>query len=69
MRPVPVVFLRIAFSPQLTTACQSLSLSHGDGVGERTLAGLGRRVAARGAGVLLDVEGATTWAYCQSCST
>jgi hypothetical protein len=46
MRPVPVVFLRLAFSPQLTAACQSLSPSHGDAVGERTLAGLSRRVAA-----------------------
>jgi hypothetical protein len=35
--------------------------SYRGAVGERTLAGLSSRVAARGAGVLLDVEGATTW--------
>jgi hypothetical protein len=59
MRPVPVVFLRLAFSPQLTVLCYSQStVSFGV---ERTLADLGSGVSARGAGVLLDVEGATTW--------
>jgi hypothetical protein len=59
MRPVPVVFLRLAFSPQLTVLCYSQStVSFGV---EHTLADLGSGVSARGAGVLLDVEGATTW--------
>jgi hypothetical protein len=65
MRPVPVVFLRLAFSPQLTAWCQLCASCFEDRVlldstGSRTLPGLSSRVAARGAGVLLDVEGATT---------
>lgn len=66
MRPVPVVFLRLAFSPQLTARCQLRTSWFGnrvllDSAGSRTLPGLSSRVAARSAGVLLDVEGATTW--------
>jgi hypothetical protein len=58
MRPVPVVFLRLAFSPQLTVLCYSQFTVSFEV--EHTLADLGSGVSARGAGVLLDVEGATT---------
>lgn len=64
MRPEPVVFLRLAFSPQLTARCQLPGLGNLRAMRaaweSRTLPGLGSRVAARGAGVLLDVEGSTT---------
>lgn len=76
MRPEPVVCLLLAFSPQLTASTWSVLFSKkflianvvpdirrvsGSSEGERTATGLGRRVAARSAGVLLDVEGAATW--------
>ena len=64
MRPVPVVFLRLAFSLQLSVsrACVSLMRARGCRVrsGQRTLSGLGGGVAARSAGVLLDVKRAAT---------
>lgn len=62
MRPVPVVFLRLAFSPQLT-AFLLIRCPERDIVvafSGHTLAGLSSGVAARGTGVLLDVEGAAT---------
>jgi hypothetical protein len=62
MRPVPVVFLRLAFSPQLTARSVSAwpSVAGGGRALEHTLPGLSSRVAAGSASVLLDVEGATT---------
>lgn len=61
MRPVPVVFLRLAFSPQLSASCQFLCSVGRDVVGQHTLPGLSGGVSTRGAGVLLDVEGAAAW--------
>ena len=61
VRPVPVVFLRLAFSPQLTASCQlRCPRSHYRMGCSRTLAGLSSGVSARGAGVLLDVKGAAS---------
>ena len=61
IRPVPVVFLRLAFSPQLSAFKQvNMPQVNTVGVAGLTLSDLGRGVAARGAGVLLDVERATT---------
>lgn len=62
MRPVPVVFLRLAFSPQLTIiTCQLRYSVSMDGLQyQRTLAGLSSGVSTRGASVLLDVKGAAT---------
>ncbi len=57
MRPVPVVFLRFAFSPQLS---DDVSWLQGR-VRRRTLPDLGCGIAARRAGVLLNVEGAAAW--------
>jgi hypothetical protein len=63
MRPVPVTFLRFAFSDQLTVMgrqCLTLGMRSVSRRWERTLADLGGRVAARGAGLLLVVERAAT---------
>ena len=63
MRPVPVTFLRFAFSDQLTmNPCQQLTfgMRSVSGRWKRTLADLSGRVAARGAGLLLVVERAAT---------
>lgn len=63
MRPEPVVFLRLAFSPQLSVLALTDVRGAVRGAARgRTLAGLSSRVAARSAGVLLDVEGAATCA-------
>lgn len=69
MRPEPVVFLRLAFSPQLSVRellvivrahveSRSRSLSSWLAVGSRTLSNAGAWVSAVGTGVLLDVHGA-----------
>lgn len=65
IRPVPVTFLRFAFSDQLTVqpSCQRLSPQRGSrkrkifGHWEHTFAGLSSRVATRSAHLLLEVEG------------
>lgn len=64
MRPVPVVFLLLAFSDQLS-AEQNVRYRGGSWGGggrgrRRTLPGLGGGVSTAGAGVLLDVERAAT---------
>jgi hypothetical protein len=65
IRPVPVTFLRFAFSDQLSVMrpCQRLTTREETraeperyGCWQRTLAGLSSRVAARGANLLLVVE-------------
>lgn len=64
MRPVPVVFLRLAFSLQLSVLQAWVSLLHARGCRVRswqhTLSGLSGGVTARSAGVLLDVKRAAT---------
>ena len=69
MRPVPVTFLRFAFSDQLSVMhpCQRLTLGKALGrkpkrasCWKRTLADLSGRVAARSAGLLLVVERTAT---------
>ncbi len=71
MRPVPVVFLRLAFSLQLSASPESVSffafnrtgasVGAGNGGRRRTLPRLGSRVSARGACVLLDMHRAAAW--------
>lgn len=71
MRPVPVVFLRLAFSDQLSGQLATgfevarrrrpgPETGTGTGMVAHTLPDLGGRVATRGALVLLDVHGAAT---------
>lgn len=65
MRPVPTVFLRLAFSLQLTVLRWLVSGSMSSGsiveVSEHTLADLGRGVAAGGALLLLGAERTAAW--------
>ena len=62
--PVPVVFLRLAFSPQLSdvegqTCLRYLRLAM-KGTSALTFPSLSSGIATRGAGVFLDMEGSTT---------
>ena len=65
MRPVPTVFLRLAFSLQLTVWHWLVTgyMSSGSFVelSEHTLADLGRGVAAGGALLLLGAERTAAW--------